>query len=361
MPQGSTVHLVGTSGPSTTGPPSPSSATFTPPSPPAPVTLPGRSTRRPARCATGGRTGRRPGHRISMSAPDPHHRRRTPSRVLPPPHCRHAGTGILSVGGGREEEGAMPGGGVALREGDPSTVGGYRLSARLGCGGMGVVYLGQAADGAQVAVKVIVGERASDPEWRARFLREVDNARRVARFCTAPVLDAGVDGDRPYLVTQYVPGPTLAQVVREAGPLGGADLEGLAVGTAAALSAIHAAGLVHRDLKPSNVLMSPVGPRVIDFGIARYLGDATGPWTAQLAIGTPGYVAPELCTGGPVTAAADVFAWGGVIAFAGTGRPPFGNGEPHSMLYRVVHAEPDLDGLDTQLRPLVAAATAKDP
>jgi hypothetical protein len=226
---------------------------------------------------------------------------------------------------------------------------------------MGVVYLGHPAGGGRVAVKVLVGERASDPEWRARFLREVANARRVARFCTAPVLDAGVDGDRPYLVTEYVPGLTLAQVVQEAGPLGGSDLEGLAVGTAAALTAIHAAGLVHRDLKPSNVLMSPVGPRVIDFGIARYLGDATGSWTAQLAIGTPGYVAPELCTGGPVTAAADVFAWGGVIAFAGTGRPPFGNSDPTSVLYRVVHGEPDLDELDEQVRPLVAAATAKDP
>jgi hypothetical protein len=256
----------------------------------------------------------------------------------------------------------MPGGGVPLCGDDPSSVGGYRLSARLGCGGMGVVYLGHAADGGRVAVKVIVGERAADPEWRARFLREVANARRVARFCTAPVLDAGVDGDRPYLVTEYVPGPTLAQVVRDEGPLAGSDLEGLAVGTAAALTAIHAAGLVHRDLKPGNVLMSPVGPRVIDFGIARYLGDATGPWTTKLALGTPGYVAPELCTGGsPVTAAADVFAWGGVIAFAGTGRSPFGDGDPHSVLYRIVHGEPDLDKLDDQLRPLVAAATAKDP
>ncbi|WP_308125576.1 serine/threonine-protein kinase [Nonomuraea ceibae] len=238
-------------------------------------------------------------------------------------------------------------------------IGGYTLRRVLGRGGMGEVHLAATPTGGLAAVKLIHPSLAGDPAFRRRFEREVAAARRVARFCTAPVLDAGIDGDVAYLVTEYVKGPDLARAVREQGPLSGGNLDALAVGIATALSAIHAAGVVHRDLKPSNVLLSPLGPKVIDFGIAQLAG--SDGQASQAILGTPVYMAPEQARGEPVTPATDVYAWGGVIAFAGTGRAPFGEGAPGEVLYRIVAEEPRLDGLDEGIRDLVARALAKDP
>ncbi|TMR20593.1 serine/threonine protein kinase, partial [Nonomuraea turkmeniaca] len=196
-------------------------------------------------------------------------------------------------------------------------IGGYTLRRVLGRGGMGEVHLAATPTGGLAAVKVINPALARDPAFRRRFEREVAAARRVARFCTAPVLDAGIDGDVAYLVTEYVKGPDLAEVVRDQGPLSGGNLEALAVGIATALSAIHGAGVIHRDLKPSNVLLSPLGPRVIDFGIAQLVDNDS--LASQAILGTPAFMAPEQVRGEVLTPAADVFAWGGVIAYAGTG------------------------------------------
>ncbi|MFC5815297.1 serine/threonine-protein kinase [Nonomuraea harbinensis] len=236
-------------------------------------------------------------------------------------------------------------------------IGGYALRRVLGRGGMGEVHLAATPTGGLAAVKVIHPRLARDPAFRRRFEREVAAARRVARFCTAPVLDAGIDGDVAYLVTEYVKGPDLARAVRDQGPLSGGNLEALAVGIATALSAIHGAGVIHRDLKPSNVLLSPLGPRVIDFGIAQLVGSDT----SQAILGTPAFMAPEQARGETVGPFTDVFAWGGVIAFAGTGRSPFGGGSPGEVLNRVVHGRPHLDGLDDGVRGLVEQALAKDP
>ncbi|WP_131741176.1 serine/threonine-protein kinase, partial [Actinomadura roseirufa] len=206
-----------------------------------------------------------------------------------------------------------------LQDHDPRAVGAYRLEARLGTGGQGVVYLGRAGDGPPVAVKVL---HVDGPMARSRFARELEAAKRVSRFCTAQVLDADVTGDRLYIVSEYVEGPTLAEHVHERGPQRGADLERLAIGTATALAAVHAAGIVHRDFKPANVIMGATGPRVIDFGVARVL-DAVAT-TVGHVIGTPAYMAPEQAAGRRVGPAADVFAWASTLLFAASGRPPFG-------------------------------------
>ncbi|MFI6521328.1 serine/threonine-protein kinase [Spirillospora sp. NPDC050679] len=248
-----------------------------------------------------------------------------------------------------------------LRSSDPSQVGDYRLTERLGRGGMGTVYLSTDAAGHRVAVKVINAELGEDAAFQERFRREVTAARQVRRFCTAAVLDARLDGDPLYVVTEYVEGPTLGEAVAERGPMRGGDLDALAVGIATALTAIHGAGIVHRDLKPANVLLSPTGPRVIDFGIARALDAADGPTRTGQFVGTPAYIAPELMTGGAISPAADVFAWGCVVAYAGTGHAPFAGRTVPEVLYRVAHEEPDLTGLDPALRDLVATALDKDP
>ncbi|GGO69535.1 serine/threonine-protein kinase [Nonomuraea cavernae] len=237
-------------------------------------------------------------------------------------------------------------------------IGGYALRRVLGRGGMGEVHLAATPTGGLAAVKLIHPELARDPAFRRRFEREVAAARRVARFCTAPVLDAGIDGDVAYLVTEYVKGPDLARAVRDQGPLSGSNLEALAVGIATALTAIHGAGVIHRDLKPSNVLLSPLGPRVIDFGIAQLVDESQ---ISQSILGTPAFMAPEQVRGEPLSPATDVYAWGGVIAFAGTGRLPFGGGAPGEVLYRIVNEGPELDGLDHGLRELVERALAKRP
>ncbi|GAB2807530.1 serine/threonine-protein kinase [Actinocorallia aurea] len=248
-----------------------------------------------------------------------------------------------------------------LRPDDPDTVGPYRLTGRLGAGGMGTVYLGADDAGRSVAVKVINPGAAGDPQFRARFRHEVEAARLVRRFCTAPVLDAQVHDEPLYIVTEHVAGPTLEEAVVRGGPLRGADLEALAVGTATALAAVHDAGLVHRDLKPANVLLSALGPRVIDFGIARALDSGGGVTRAGQLVGTPSYMAPEIVRGGEPSPASDVFSWGCVIAFAGTGRGPFEGGTMPEILYRIAHDPPVLDGLDAALLPLVSRALAKDP
>ncbi|MEV0620488.1 serine/threonine-protein kinase [Nonomuraea sp. NPDC050404] len=236
-------------------------------------------------------------------------------------------------------------------------IGPYTIMRRLGAGGMGIVYLARLGDAPPVALKVL--RPGADDDFRRRFTREVEAARSVARFCTAPVLDAGIDGETAYLVTEYVDGPDLAEVIRERGPMAGANLEALAVGVATALTAIHQAGVVHRDLKPANILLSTVGPRVIDFGIAQLVTpDAT---KSATIVGTPAYMSPEQATGEQVTTASDVFAWGGVVVYAATGKAPFGVGGAPEVLYRVVHYAPDLGNLDERLRPLVEQALAKDP
>nr|WP_203950241.1 glycoside hydrolase family 6 protein [Microbispora rosea] len=237
-------------------------------------------------------------------------------------------------------------------------MGSYRLVRRLGEGGMGTVYLGEAPDGSHVAVKLLHHTIAADPGFRRRFRREVEAAKRVARFCTAAVLDAEVDGETVYLVTEYVPGPTLREAVERDGPLRGSSLDGLAVSIATALRAIHAAGIIHRDLKPGNVLLSPIGPKVIDFGVAHLSGTAT---QTSSVVGTPSFMSPEQFEGGPLTPASDVFAWAGTIAYAATGRAPFGAGPLPVVVNQVINGEPDLTGLHGPLRALVARALAKNP
>ncbi|MEV0151681.1 MULTISPECIES: glycoside hydrolase family 6 protein [unclassified Nonomuraea] len=245
----------------------------------------------------------------------------------------------------------------ALRDGDPRQAGPYTLLGRLGEGGMGVVYLGQGPDGTRVAVKLIHHRMSADADFRRRFAREVAAARRVARFCTAPVLDADVEGEMAYLVTEYVEGPNLEDVVRRSGPLKGSALDGLAASMAVALRAIHGAGVVHRDLKPANVLLSQVGPKVIDFGIAR-LADAE---MSSAIVGTPAYMSPEQVAGSQVGPASDIFSWGSTVAFAAAGASPFGSGSVPTILLRIVNEPPALHGLSGQLHDLVAAALLKKP
>ncbi|MEQ4723939.1 serine/threonine-protein kinase [Nonomuraea sp. B19D2] len=233
---------------------------------------------------------------------------------------------------------------------DPQAVGPYRLLGRLGVGGQGVVYLGQRPDGRRVAVKVLEDGLAGDH----RFAKEIDAARRVEPFCIAQVLDASLSG-RPYIVTEYVEGPSL----QEAGRHVGADLQRLAVATATALAAIHRAGVVHRDFKPANVLLGRDGPRVIDFGIARAAGQSLT--VTSSIVGTPAYMAPEQLAGAPLGPAVDVFAWASVMVFAATGSPPFGNDSLPAVIRRILHDEPYLGDLPAPLRPIVLACLAKDP
>ena len=243
---------------------------------------------------------------------------------------------------------------------DPRQVGPYRIRARLGAGGMGQVFLGYSPGGRAVAVKVIHRELARDPAFRTRFRREVAAARAVSGAYTAPVTAAGPDDDPPWLATVFVPGPTLAEAVAEAGPLPAAAVWKLAAGLVEALQAVHSCGLVHRDLKPGNVLLAIDGPRLIDFGIARALERTAVTSTGQI-VGTPSFMSPEQVEGGRAGPATDVFSLGCVIVFAATGTGPFGDGPPASMLYRVVYAPPTLAGVPGGLRELAAACLAKQP
>ena len=247
-----------------------------------------------------------------------------------------------------------------LAAGDPRQVGGYRLRARLGVGGMGQVFLGYSPAGRAVAVKVIHRQLAADPEFRTRFRREVAAARAVSGAYTAPVTAAGPDDDPPWLATVFVPGPSLAEAVAAAGPFPAVSVWKLAAGLVEALQAVHSCGLVHRDLKPANVLLALDGPRVIDFGISRAL-EKTAMTSTGMIVGTPSYMSPEQAEGARVGPPSDVFSLGCVIVFAATGRGPFGGGPQASMLYRVVHAEPALDEVPGGLRELAAACLAKAP
>jgi serine/threonine protein kinase len=243
---------------------------------------------------------------------------------------------------------------------DPRVIGEYRLRARLGAGGMGRVYLGLSPAGRAVAIKVVHPDLASDADFLRRFGQEVAAARAVSGIYTAPVVASGLNERPPWLATAFVPGPSLDEVVAENGPLPEQALWPLLAGLVEALQAIHACGVVHRDLKPANVLLATDGPRVIDFGIAR-AADGTSLTAAGVVFGTPGYMSPEQAEGRGAGPASDVFALGCVVAYAAAGMGPFGTGTAAAILYRVVHADPVLDGVPPRLRQVIAACLAKDP
>ncbi|MHA4777774.1 serine/threonine-protein kinase [Streptomyces sp. MSC1_001] len=247
-----------------------------------------------------------------------------------------------------------------LTESDPRAVGSYRLLYRLGEGGMGRVYLGRSRGGRTVALKVVHGAIAGDPGFRTRFAREVRAAQSLRGAGTVPVLDADPDAEVPWLATAYVPGPALSEAVLTHGPLPDPALWRLLSGLAHALEGVHRAGLVHRDVKPSNVLLSFSGPLLIDFGIARS-ADETALTGTGLVVGSPGFMSPEQAEGRPVGPAADVFSLGAVLAFAATGRGPFGGGSVAELLYRLVHHEPDLAGVEGVFAELVRRCLAKRP
>jgi predicted Ser/Thr protein kinase len=241
------------------------------------------------------------------------------------------------------------------RPGEPEWIGHYRVVKSLGRGGQGAVYLAMAPNGVRVAVKVL--HDLVDETARARFAREVEAARRVATFSTARVLDVNITGQYPYIVSEYVEGPSLEQLVRKHGPRDADSLTRLALSTAGALAAIHKAGIVHRDFKPSNVLIGHDGPRVIDFGIARALDQVT--MTAGKMVGTPPYMSPEQLSGEAVGPASDVFSWAVTIIFAATGRPAFGEDSVPAVFNRVLNFHPDLSPLPPTLRSIVGACLKK--
>ncbi|MFI0987365.1 serine/threonine-protein kinase [Streptomyces exfoliatus] len=249
---------------------------------------------------------------------------------------------------------------MRLRREDPRIVGSFRLHRRLGAGGMGVVYLGSDRRGQRVALKVIRPDLAEDQEFRSRFAREVSAARRIRGGCTARLVAADLEAERPWFATQYVPGPSLHDRVAEEGALRAADVASIGAALSEGLVAVHEAGVVHRDLKPSNILLSPKGPRIIDFGIAWATGASTLTHVGT-AVGSPGFLAPEQVRGAAVTPATDVFSLGATLAYAAMADSPFGHGSSEVMLYRVVHEEPQLHGVPDALAPLIRACLAKDP
>jgi len=242
----------------------------------------------------------------------------------------------------------------------PSKIGPYRLLDKIGEGGMGVVYLARDAESRPVAVKILGPAVAGDPNARRRLLREVETMRRVRSRYVAEILDADVTGDAPYIVTRYVPGRTLEDVVRTVGPLRGQALDRLAGGLAEAIAAIHAAGVVHRDLKPGNVMLVDGQPVVIDFGIA-HVPDSTRLTQTGMVMGTPGYLAPEVIEGQASSGASDVHSWGATVAFAATGRHPYGSGTFQTIFFRVLQGKAELTGVPAALLPLVVAALATEP
>ena len=248
---------------------------------------------------------------------------------------------------------------LPLRENDPREVGGYRLLGRLGEGGQGVVFLAVGPAGSRAAVKLL--PPTTDPVVRSRFLKEVAAAQRVAQFCTAQVLDAGIFERRPFIVSEYVSGPSLVEVVEQFGPRGGAVLERIAVATLTALGAVHAAGMVHRDFKPANVLLGPDGPVVIDFGLAAVPGMTTTGLSGQVAVGTPAFMAPEQLAGVRVTAAADMWSWAVTIVLAGTGELPFKGESLTATAFAILNSDPAVGRLPEPLGFLVHRCLNKDP
>ena len=247
---------------------------------------------------------------------------------------------------------------------DPHRLGHYRLLGRLGSGGMGVVYLAETPGRTLVAVKLVHSMYAGDQEFLGRFRSEINRARQVPAYCTAEVLDADVDHWPPYLVVEYVDGPSLSEVVEERGPLIGRKLHSVAVGVATALTGIHGAGVIHRDLKPDNVLLPPGSPKLIDFGIAKAFEATSRHTRTDQFVGTVAYMAPERFDNGPgmeLTPAADVFAWGCIVAYAATGRTPFQGDTPTVTAARILTQPPYLDGIQEPLRGLIERALAKEP
>ncbi|MFJ3639101.1 protein kinase [Streptomyces sp. NPDC090108] len=244
---------------------------------------------------------------------------------------------------------------------EPAAIGPYRLLGRLGSGGMGRVYLGRSAGGRTVAVKIVHPHYALDEQFRARFRREVEAARRVGGAWTAPVLDADPEAAVPWVATGYAAGPSLAAAVTDGGPLPARTVRALGAGLAEALTAVHELGLVHRDVKPSNILLTLDGPLLIDFGIARATDGTASLTSTGVSVGSPGYMAPEQILGRTATGAADVFSLGAVLVYAATGLPPFPGDSSAALLYKVVHEEPELGSLGGELREVAVACLAKDP
>jgi len=249
-----------------------------------------------------------------------------------------------------------------LEPGDPASLGQYEVVGKLGAGGQGAVYLGRSSSGGYVAIKLLHAQMNSDSSARTRFAREVEAAQKVSPFCTAQVLDYDLHGRPPYIISEFIDGPPLYDVVLQEGSFHGASLERLAIGTATALAAIHEAGIVHRDFKPNNVLLASDGPRVVDFGIARSVDSQQSSVTATgMVVGTPGYLAPEQLTGEPLTPSVDIFAWGATMVFAATGHSPFEAETLPVIINRILNEEPDLSRLTGTMRELVAAALDKNP
>jgi hypothetical protein len=245
-----------------------------------------------------------------------------------------------------------------LRPDDPESIAGYRVLSRLGSGGQGVVFLAAASSGDLVAIKLLL-HGSGDTQARAQFAKEVAAARLVAPFCTAQVVDAQLDADPPYVVSEFIPGPSLQQQIQRTGPIQGTSLQRMAIGTATALAAIHQAGVVHRDFKPANVMISPEGPRVIDFGIARDL--STDLTVTSRVVGTPVYMSPEQLRADVVGPATDMFAWASVIVYAATGRAPFEAEHMVAVMYRITSGEPDLSGVPDALVGVLRQCLEKDP
>jgi predicted Ser/Thr protein kinase len=248
---------------------------------------------------------------------------------------------------------------LPLRDTDPREVSVYRLLGRLGEGGQGVVFLAVGPTGSRAAVKLLAP--TTDPQVRSRFLKEVAATQRVARFCTAQVLDAGIFERRPFIVSEYISGPSLVEVIEQVGPRGGKVLERIAIATLTALGAVHGAGMVHRDFKPGNVLLGPDGPVVIDFGLAAVPGMTTTGPSGQVAVGTPVFMAPEHLAGTRVTAAADMWSWGVTMAFTGTGELPFKGESLTATAYAILHSEPKVGRLPEPLGSLVHRCLDKNP
>src|SRR6202035_367473 len=277
----------------------------------------------------------------------------TPGRS-PCPYWDNPGQNGLVTPAGPTMSGMLP-----LRDSDPREVGGYRLLGRLGEGGQGGVFLALNPTGTRAAVKLLAP--STDPPGRRRFLKEVAAAQQVAGFCTAQVLHAGIFERRPFIVSEYVSGPSLVEVIQQFGPRGDAALERIAVATLIALGAVHAAGMVHRDFKPGNILLGPDGPVVIDFGLAAVLGMTTTGLSGQVAVGTPAFMAPEQLAGERVTAAADMWSWAVTMAFAGNGELPFKGESLTATAFAILHSEPNVGRLPEPLGSLVHRCLNKDP